>query len=152
MPKRPFTFMAVPAIREAARADAGVLAQLMGEMGCPVTPEAFWARIERMAGPSHRTFVADLDGRVVGFAGCSTLAIYESDHPTCWVMAFVVSQPFRRHGVGRILIQAVERWSAEQGLPDIRMHCAEGSADTHAFYEACGFVRSGLRFKKPVDR
>jgi GNAT superfamily N-acetyltransferase len=142
--------MATPVIREPARDDAAPLAALMGELGYPATPEEIWARIERMASARQRTLLAEVDGRVAGFVGFSALAIYESDMPTCWIMALCVGSHFRRHGIGRALIAAVERWCAEAGIPDMRAHSGEGRAGAHCFYEACGFQRAGVRFKKSV--
>ena len=150
MPKRPFSIMSAPVIREAVPSDATALAALMGELGYPVIPEVLWSRIERMSSPSHRTFVAEIEGRLAGFVGCSALAIYESDVPTCWVMALSVASRFRRHGIGRALLDAVEKWCAEQSLPDIRIHSGEARGDAHLFYEACGFDRAGFRFKKTL--
>jgi GNAT superfamily N-acetyltransferase len=142
--------MSPPTIREAAPADAVALAALMGELGYPVAPDILWERIERMSSPSHITFVAESDGSMAGFVGCSALAIYESDLPTCWIMAMSVTSRFRRRGIGRALLQAVEEWCAERGLRDIRLHSGDARAEAHLFYEACGFDRAGLRFKKSL--
>ncbi len=142
--------MSAPLIREAVPADAAALAGLMDELGYPVAPEALWSRIERMSSPLHCTLVAEIDGRMAGFIGCSALAIYESDVPTCWIMALSVAARFRRHGIGRALLGAVERWCVERGLPDIRLHSGNARGDAHLFYEACGFDRAGLRFKKSL--
>lgn len=142
--------MTPPVIREAIPGDAAALAALMGELGYPVTPQALWARIERMASPLQSTFVAEIEGRIAGFAGCSALAIYESDVPTGWIMALSVASPFRRHGIGRALLDAVERWCVERGLPEIRLHSGNARGDAHLFYEACGFDRAGFRFKKSL--
>jgi N-acetylglutamate synthase-like GNAT family acetyltransferase len=151
MPNRPFTFMAKPVIRDAARADSAALAALMGELGYPVKPEALWARIERMASPIQRTLLAEVDGRIAGFVGFSALPLYESDTPTCLIMTLSVGASFRRHGIGCALLAAVERWCAEAGIPDMRAHSGEARAEADSFYEACGFQRAGGRFKKAVE-
>jgi GNAT superfamily N-acetyltransferase len=142
--------MSSPVIRDAAREDAAGLAHLMKELGYPVEPDALWKRIERFALPTHRTFIAEVNGHMAGFAGCSALAIYESDTPVCWIMALSVASHFRRHGVGRALIAAVEGWCGETGLGEIRVHSGNGRQDAHAFYEACGFHHAGSRFKKSL--
>ena len=149
-PNRPFRFMSAPVIRDAVQADAAALASLMGELGYPVKPDVLWSRVERMSGPLQRTWVAEISDRVAGFVGFSALPLYESDVPTCWILALSVSSPYRRHGVARALVEAVERWCVEQGLPDMRAHSGEARRDAHAFYEACGFTRAGFRFKKSV--
>ena len=150
MPGRPFRIMSRPTIREVLPDDAVGLSVLMGELGYPVTPEILWSRIERMSSPSNSTFVAEVEGCLAGFVGCSALAIYESDLPTCWIMALSVASRFRRRGIGRALLATVDLWCAERGLPDIRLHSGDARSETHLFYEACGFSRAGLRFKKSL--
>jgi GNAT superfamily N-acetyltransferase len=150
MPKRPFTFSATAEIREAAMADSEAISALMSELGCPSTPEAIWNRIERMKSPGQQTIVADLDGRVVGFAGMTELPIYGSDAPICWLMVLAVSTPYRRHGVGRALLTAIEKWAAQRGLVEIRVNSREGSEDAFAFYESCGFGRTGARYGRSL--
>jgi hypothetical protein len=51
-----------------------------------------------------------------------------------------------------MLLSAVERWSQEQGIPVMRVHSGDQRGDAHRFYEACGFQRAGVRFKKAVGR
>lgn len=150
MPNRPFRIMSHPVIREAAPADAVALAALMAELGYPVAPGVLWSRIERMSSPLHSTLVAEADGVMAGFVGCSALLIYESDIPTCWIMALSVASRFRRRGVGRALLQAVECWCADRGIPDIRLHSGNARGEAHQFYEACGFKRAGFRFTKSL--
>ena|SRR5438067_1084806 len=145
----PRSAVAAPLVREALSSDTDALASLMAELGYPVTPDALSSRIQKMP-PSSRTFVAELDGSIAGFVGCSALAIYESDIPVCWIMALSVAQRFRRRGVGRALLLRVEQWCAASGLHDIRVHSGERRRDAHAFYEACGFEHTGRRFKKSL--
>lgn len=137
-------------IREATHADAPALASLMDELGYPVAAEILWSRIERMSSPSQRTFVAEIGENIAGFVGCSALAIYESDVPTCWILALAVASRFRRRGVGRALLQAVEDWCRGCGIPDIRLHSGDARGEAHVFYERCGFHRAGVRFKKSL--
>jgi GNAT superfamily N-acetyltransferase len=140
---------AVPIVREAVAGDMTVLASLVSALGYPVASEVLSSRIQKMPS-SHRTFVAELDGAVVGFIGCSPLDIYESDLPVCWIMALSVADRFRRRGVGRALLRQVEAWCAATGLSDLRVHSGEQRADAHALYEACGFEHTGRRFKKSL--
>ena len=139
-----------PIVREALAADTAALALLMSELGYPVTPEVLSSRLAKMPS-AHCTFVAELDGAIAGFVGCSALDIYESDTPVGWVMALSVAERFRRRGVGRALLLRVERWCADVGLRDIRVHSGEQRADAHAFYRACGFEHTGRRFKKSLQ-
>src|SRR5438270_12885810 len=101
-----------PVVREARAADTAAIAILLGELGYPVTDEVLSVRLQRMPSP-HRTFIAELEGAVAGFVGCSALAIYESDTPVCWIMALAVSQRFRRPWIGRALLPRVEPSGAD---------------------------------------
>ncbi len=136
-------------VREARAADTGALALLMSELGYPVTPEVLSSRLQKLPS-AHCTFVAELQGAVAGFVGCSALDIYESDTPVGWIMALSVAERFRRRGIGRALLSRVEQWCADAGLRDIRVHSGEQRRDAHAFYEACGFEHTGRRFKKSL--
>jgi len=140
-----------PTLREAAQSDADGLSLLMTELGYPVSPEEIWARIRRMSSPTHRTLVAEIDGSIAGFVGFSALPIYESNAPTCWIMALSVAARFRRRGIGRLLLAEVECWCRAHGIPDIRLHSGQHRGDAHAFYNACGFHLAGVRFKKIVS-
>src|SRR6266513_4055046 len=88
-----------PIVREALAEDTAALALLLSELGYPVTPEVLSSRLEKMPS-AHCTFVAELQGAVAGFVGCSALDIYESYTPVGWVMALLVSERFRRIGIG----------------------------------------------------
>src|SRR5213079_1834168 len=145
----PSSSLETPIVREAVAADTAALALLMSELGYPVTPEVLSSRLEKMPS-AHCTFIAELEGAVAGFVGCSALDIYESDTPVCWVMALSVSERFRRRGIGRALLSRVEQWCADAGLRDIRVHSGEQRRDAHGFYQACGFEHTGRRFKKSL--
>jgi GNAT superfamily N-acetyltransferase len=138
-------------VREANAGDIDALASLMTELGYPVSAATLALRLPKMP-PSHCTLIAELDGVVAGFIGCSALEIYESDTPVGWIMALSVAKRFWRRGVGRALLARVEQWCAENGITDIRVHSGEHRTDAHAFYEACGFEHTGRRFKKVVRR
>jgi len=138
-------------IREAKQSDADGLSLLMNDLGYPVSPEVLWLRIQRMSSTVHCTLLAEIEGDIAGFVGCSALQIYESDVPTCWIMALSVATRFRRRGIGRMLLAEVERWCRDHGIPDIRLHSAELRGEAYAFYNACGFHMAGVRFKKTIS-
>ena len=69
----------------------------------------------------------------------------------CWIMAFSVALRFRRRGVGRALLKEIERWCMGNGISDIKVNSGEHRAGAHAFYEACGYICGGRRFKKSLQ-
>src|SRR5947207_15143632 len=92
-----------PFVREANAGDNDGLASLMTELGYPVSTATLALRLRKMP-PSHCTFIAELDGVVAGFVGCSALEIYESDTPVGWIMDLSVTTRFWRRAVGRALL------------------------------------------------
>src|SRR5438552_18294302 len=138
-----------PVVREARAADTAAIAILLSELGYPVTDEVLSVRLQKMPS-AHCTFIAELEGAFAGFVGCSALDIYESDTPVCWVMAWSVSECFRRRGIGRALLSRVEQWCADAWLRDFRVHSGGQRRDAHAFYDACGVVQTGRGFKKSL--
>ncbi len=146
----PPTAPAETIMRDAVAADVGALAALMSEFGYPVTAPVLARRLEKFAA-HHRTFVAELDGVVAGFVGCSALHVYESDTPVCWIMALCVAERFRRRGVGRALLQRVDQWCRDENHHSIRVHSGDKRRDAHRFFEACGYERTGRRFVKSIS-
>ena len=62
-------------------------------------------------------------------------------HPAryCYVSSAYVVPAWRRRGVLRRLLGAVEQWCAEEGLGEIRLHNAADNAGAGATWESLGF-------------
>ncbi len=54
-----------------------------------------------------------------------------------------VAPVHRRTGVGRALVKEVQRWAASQKAGLLRLEVNESDAGAVAFYESCGFRRTG---------
>lgn len=141
----------IPVIRRPDAADAPAIADLVGELGYPATPEEVLARLGRMREYPHATvLVAELDGRVVGLA---TGHAFPSIHVTsivAWLSTLVVSAAHHGRGVGRGLSAAIEAWARELGAVRISVSSGLHRVEAHAFYEHMGYERSGLRLTKPL--
>ncbi len=94
-------------------------------------PEAFLAVAEvgsevagHLLGFEHLTFFAN--GRVA------------------WVEEIMVSEMFRRHGVGRKLMEAFEAWAKERKVKQIALATRRASD----FYKALGYEESAVYFRK----
>jgi RimJ/RimL family protein N-acetyltransferase len=94
--------------------------------------------------PHAAVFVAEAeDGSVVG-----RLSIARDQHPASRHVADVglmVSQSYRRRGVGRALLGASVEWAREQGVRKLELHVFPYNAAAIALYEQFGFVREGYR-------
>jgi ribosomal protein S18 acetylase RimI-like enzyme len=95
---------------------------------------------------SGDAWFAEVAGEPVGF-----LALGDAlDHvpaagvPEVYVRALVTSREAAARGAGRALLDHACRMAAERGLEQVRVDCYAGSdGRLVAFYESCGFVRTG---------
>ncbi len=92
--------------------------------------------------PRHPILVANLDGKVVGWAHLakwSDRAAYAETAET----SFYVRQEHRRQGIGRKLKQAIVEEGRRLGFHTLIARVAEGSHESLHLNEAFGFVHVG---------
>lgn len=89
---------------------------------------------------NHRGFVANCDVQIVGYLTYERL--FESSTEISWM---AVDPHHHRRGIGRSLIQALERELADVSLLSVKTlassHPSQEYAQTRAFYESVGFVK-----------
>ena len=87
------------------------------------------------------TFVAEVDGRLVGFLeldqrtyapGCRT-------SPVPFIDGWYVDREFRRRGVGRALVAAAEAWSRSAGHDEIASDVDLSNVEGKAAHRALGY-------------
>jgi predicted GNAT family N-acyltransferase len=83
--------------------------------------------------------VFDEGGRCVG-----TGRAVRVDARTCQVGRMAVVREVRRHGVGGLVLEALERIAAMRGLKEIVVH---SQLPSESFYARRGYVRGGEVFK-----
>ena len=112
------------------------------EWGHPPEPEdpAWWLAVTRDEAGTQElpvTWVArDPSSTVLGAVGLDVYDLEERHDTTPWVTGMIVRSDRRGHGVGRTLMQHLERWAAEHD-----MHEAWVGTDLAAtFYEKCGWA------------
>jgi GNAT superfamily N-acetyltransferase len=112
------------------------------EWGHPPEPEdpAWWLETTmREAGRSELpvTWVAhSAHGEALGAVGLDTYDLDERHDVTPWVTGMIVRQDRRGEGVGRILMQHLERWAAEQHFAGAWV----GTDLAAEFYRQCGWA------------
>jgi GNAT superfamily N-acetyltransferase len=129
-------------IRKAQVTDAARLAKLSEVLGYPVEPELMKRRLERLLSrPDHVVLVAEsqIDG-VVGWTHAAEQDILEIGR-SCEILGLVVAADQRGHGVGRRLVEWVERWAFERGLKQLSVRSNVARAESHPFYERLGYTR-----------
>ncbi len=128
------------AIRRATLDDAPFLAALSTELGYPTSSAAAKDRLPPVLGSDdHAVIVAALpDGTVVGWIHVFLALRVESDR-FAELGGFVVSEPQRRRGIGKLLLAAAEAWAAGRGVGKLRVRSRTSRADAKLFYERLGF-------------
>jgi len=139
-------------IRAAHPQDAKAVSKLIREeLEIPVSASDTAQRLAKFSvSPRHRVFVALVDDLVVGFLHACDFESVLFHYPMKLVTAMAVARSYRRVGIGRALLMRAERWAGESGAAGLRLEAVLLPAETHAFFEACGYERGQeeLRFEK----
>lgn len=136
-------------IRNAGLSDSTAIAALMTQLGYPSTPAEIDTRLTRMlAHPDYTAVVAEDGSDVVGLVLAHLEHGLEYDAIYGRIMGLVIDERWRGRGLGKRLMQHMERWCKEQGASRIVLTSANRRVDSHKFYDAIGYERTGIRFAK----
>ncbi len=99
----------------------------------------------------YATFVAEANGRIVGLA--AAVKVLAIGHPGGYVKmnGIGVLPEYRRHGIGKKLMEQVERFAVEQGAPYVGLASGISRAEAHAFYESAGYQKTSFWFRKSLE-
>ena len=94
-------------------------------------------------------FVAEVEGQVAGFVH----ALVRDTPPwpvlvprrRAFVDSLAVGREFRRHGIGRALMDQAHKWAIDKGAVDIELNVFEFNQPALAFYRALGYETSTRR-------
>lgn len=128
-------------VRDAVEQDAAAIFQLNSqEMGYSYDEGLTCRQLRRLlALPWNRLWVAEQDGRVVGYIHA---ADYECTYapPLKNLLALAVDSRCQKQGIGRLLMNEAEAWAQRDGAAGIRLTSGLGRSGAHAFYTACGYT------------
>ena len=109
----------------------------------------------QLQSPNEVLFLADVNGETVGVLRC----IQSSGSPLldpaqyAYISSVYVVPRAREQGVLRALLLAADRWCADRGLDEMRLHNAADNPLANAAWEALGFeVVEHLRVRKLASR
>ena len=141
-------------IRLARTADTERIAELCHQLGYPSSPEEVQRRLRQIRqGASHAVFVAErLNGTVVGWVHVHVRPLVVADLQA-EIGGLVVSEDYRRRGVGRMLMEQAEQWTREMGVGIVQVRSNVVREGAHAFYESTGYdkVKASLTFHKALE-
>jgi len=109
-------------------------------------PERQRAGLEALLADSRRAavLVADAGSGPVGMATMQTVISTAEGGPVGWVEDVVVSTPWRRAGVGTILLEGVEAEARHRGLIRLQVVAQEDHIAARRFYTARGWRETSL--------
>jgi GNAT superfamily N-acetyltransferase len=140
--------------REAVMEDGQQIAALCFQLGYPNTGQAIVGRLtEIFLNPTQVVWIAhQLSGEIAGWVHALKVVYLESE-PFVEIGGLVVDQALRGQGIGKKLMQLVERWTKLQGISVIRLRSNIIRSDAHAFYEKIGYqkVKTQYTFYKKLD-
>jgi ribosomal protein S18 acetylase RimI-like enzyme len=136
-------------VREATAKDVQTIHALAGELAGVVgdsSPalEAVQARLsELLEEPRARVLVAeDEDGAVVGMASLWIKPDLAHGDTVVEVPTLVVAEGSRRGGVGKLLMEEIQKLAAENDANLIELVATPGNVPARDFYKSLGFVET----------
>ncbi len=138
-------------LRSAMIADADDVARLLTELGYPCEIDDAVERIDAIAGNDRQALVlARRDGAVCGLIALDFMYYLPLGTITCRVTALVVTPTAQGLGIGRQLLKEAERRARTGGASRIELTSGSQRTEAHAFYRACGYKDSSVRFVKQL--
>ena len=128
-------------LRRPTTADTDAVVGLLAELGHPDqsgVAERITAWNEDPT--SEVTVVEDGSGDLVGLVAVSVAPSFHRAAPVAVVVSLVVSSRARGGGVGRALMDVVERFARASGAANIQLSSRRTRPEAHAFYRRLGFV------------
>ena len=136
-------------VRHARPDDAAVAAELLAELGYPVSIDQVVERLARgTAAADNAVLVVEAGGRTVGLASFHRIPLFHADGFLGRITSFVVARTHRQRGVGRRLIAAVEEFAWAQGCIRLEVTSGDHRPEAHIFYERVGYASDCRRFIK----
>lgn len=142
-------------IREAQPGDYAKIAELnKNEMGYDFPVEDTKRKLNcLLEEKSQKIFVAVADGEVKGYIHANDYDVLYAPHLKD-IMGIAVASGYRRNGIGKLLLNAVEDWARSTGACGVRLVSGTERTGAHSFYETCGYTSSKEQknFKKIFEK
>ncbi|HEY9226164.1 MAG TPA: GNAT family N-acetyltransferase [Gemmatimonadaceae bacterium] len=110
----------------------------------------------QLVAPHETMLLAERRGQIVGILRCvdTTASPLLLPERYCYVSSVYVRPAERRRGVLRALVAAAEKWCAERGIGEMRLHNSASSSFIGQVWEAFGFevVEHVRRRVLPIGR
>jgi GNAT superfamily N-acetyltransferase len=134
-------------IRTAQHADAEAVLGLAKPFATSfiVDEQAFYRTFsELLASPQAHLAVAEADQQLVGYVLGFDHSTFFANGRVAWVEELMVSERFRRQGIGQLLMQEFEMWAAQRGNKLVALATRRAAP----FYTALRYEESAMYFRK----
>ena len=126
-------------VREMVQTDAEAVTELSAQLGYITTTAQLEKRFATLKkDPNNGLFVAVRDAEVVGWLHVYGVRLLETNG-YAEIGGVVVDAAVRRQGVGRLLVQQAEVWTAAHGFGGLRLRSGLHRREAHTFYERLGY-------------
>ena len=140
-----------PKLREAKPDDAARLAELIRrDLGHEVTEKQVRRNLGALKKVGETPIVVTLDKKVVGLIGLHRMVTVHRPAPVGRIPILVVAEEAQGQGLGRLLVDAAERWCRSKGCQIIEVTSNDRRGAAHAFYRHMGYERTSIRFFKTL--
>jgi len=132
--------------RRAVPTDAAEAAALANRMWLPDEGRE-GEFLELIESDEAAVFLAEADGRAVGFAQCGLRHDYvegkDSDGPVGYLEGIFVEEAYRGRSIARMLLSLCEDWARGRGCAEFASDTQLHNGDGLRFHLSCGFEEAG---------
>jgi GNAT superfamily N-acetyltransferase len=139
-----------PKIRDAKPSDAPHLTELIHELGHEIDEKRVRKNLDALKKLGELPLVVTLDKVIVGMCGVSKRIVVHRPAPLGRITALIVTKEAKRHGLGRMLVEAAEEWMRKSGCQIVEVTSNDRRPEAHAFYRHLGYERTSIRFFKKL--
>lgn len=127
-------------IRKLEESDLPEIRSLCQELGYAVTGEELLERIQLISSEKRHLLavVENEANRPIGFIHAAT-SLALTDKVRAEIIGLVISEKYRRKGLGKALIAHAENWAKSQGHQLIRVRSQALRENAHEFYKELGY-------------
>lgn len=139
-------------IRQAIISDYVVIQKIcQDDLGYNCSADLVKERLKSLDSNRERVFVADIDGKVVGFVHAEKYNTLYFENMVN-IQGLAVAKGYRRNGFGKALMNTVEAWANECDIRMIRLNSGIARKEAHEFYRSVGYdnEKEQIRFLKKL--
>jgi ribosomal protein S18 acetylase RimI-like enzyme len=100
--------------------------------------------VSQLQGPLDLSFIAEYEGILIGFILAKMEYAGFPMTGTGVVFLIAVSPDYQKHGIGTMLISALEKYSQSKGIGTIRAVVPQRDIENIKYFTKVGFAKSGM--------